>query len=87
MPRSLTTTKMSSRGQVVIPLSVRNKMGLEEGVEFVVVSEGDALMLKVISPPSVQEFKLLSRELQKQARDSGLGAREISKAIRKVRSR
>ncbi len=87
MPPSLATTKMSSRGQVVIPQSIRDKMGLEEGVEFVVVSEGDALMLKVITPPAAREFKALSEELQKQARASGLRPKDISNAIRRVRGR
>ncbi len=87
MPPSLATTRMSSRGQVVIPQSIRDKMGLEEGVEFVVVSEGDSLMLKVISLPSAREFKVLSEALQEQARASGLRPKDISKAIRRVRGR
>jgi hypothetical protein len=62
-------------------------MGLEEGAEFVVVSEGDALMLKVISPPSAREFQVLSEELRKQARASGLRPKDITKAVRRVRSR
>lgn len=87
MPQTLATTKMSSRGQVVIPQTIRDKMGLKEGVEFVVVSEGDALMFKVISRPSLEEFKSLQQELQKQAQEVGLKPKDVSKAIRKVRSR
>ena len=34
---TLATTKMSSRGQVVIPEAVRNEMGLKAGDEFVVL--------------------------------------------------
>jgi AbrB family looped-hinge helix DNA binding protein len=78
---------MSSRGQVVIPQTIRDKMGLKEGVEFVVVSEGDSLMLKIISPPSVGEFRLLQKELQKQGKDAGLKPKDIEKAIRSVRGR
>ena len=87
MPQTLATTKMSSRGQVVIPQTIRDKMGLKEGVEFVVVSEGDALMFKVISRPSLEEFKSLQQELQKQAQEAGLKPKDISQAIRKVRNR
>jgi AbrB family looped-hinge helix DNA binding protein len=34
------TTKLSSRGQVMIPEEIRNRLGLEPGVQFVVVGEG-----------------------------------------------
>ena len=42
------TTKMSSKGQVVIPEAIRNALGLEAGSEFVVVAEGDVVILKTI---------------------------------------
>jgi len=46
------TTKMSSKGQVVIPEEVRDALGLKAGSKFVVVGEGDVVILKVITPPS-----------------------------------
>ena len=33
------TTKMSSKGQVVIPEAIRKRLGLNPGVEFVVVAQ------------------------------------------------
>ncbi len=42
------TTKLSSKGQVVIPEEVRNDLGLNEGDQFVVIGQGDAVILKVI---------------------------------------
>jgi AbrB family looped-hinge helix DNA binding protein len=44
------TTKLSSKGQVVIPEEVRNDLGLNEGDPFVVMGQGDAVILKVITP-------------------------------------
>ena len=46
---TLATTKMSSRGQVVIPEAVRNEMGLKAGSQFVVTSRGDAVMLNYMA--------------------------------------
>ena len=46
------TTKLSSKGQVVIPEEARNDLGLNEGDQFVVIGQGDAVILKVITPPS-----------------------------------
>ena len=45
------TTKLSSRGQVVIPEEIRNRLGLEEGAQFVVVGEGDVVVLKALKAP------------------------------------
>ena len=43
------TTKLSSRGQVVIPEEIRNNLGLSEGDQFLVTSEGDTVILKTIT--------------------------------------
>ena len=52
----LETTKMSSKGQVVIPENVRSRLGLEPGEQFVVVGDNDVVILKRIAPPSMREF-------------------------------
>jgi AbrB family looped-hinge helix DNA binding protein len=44
---SVATTKLSSKGQVVIPEEVRNQLGLKTGDQFVVVGEGDAVVLLI----------------------------------------
>ena len=43
---NLATTKMSSKGQVVLPENIRKKMGLKPGTQFIVVIEKDDLHLK-----------------------------------------
>ncbi len=62
------TTRMSSKGQVVIPEEIRNRLGLRAGDRFVVVGNGDVVILKSISPPSLDEFGPLIGEAEKQAR-------------------
>ena len=42
--------KMDKRGQVLIPIDEREKLGLKLGVEFDVVSAGGVLVLKPILP-------------------------------------
>jgi AbrB family looped-hinge helix DNA binding protein len=41
------TTRLSSRGQVVIPKSVRDHLGLRDGDELVVEETADAIILRV----------------------------------------
>lgn len=83
----LATTRMSSKGQIVIPEEVRNRLGLEAGVEFVVVGEGDAVILKVISPPSKGEFKKLLARAKSQARKAGLKKKDLETAVRRARAK
>ena len=83
----LATTRMSSRGQVVIPEEIRKRLKLKAGSQFVVVGEKDTVILKAISPPSLEEFDELIMEARKQARKAGLKRSDIPAAIRKVRRR
>ncbi len=82
----LATTKMSSKGQVVIPEEIRNRLHLTAGSQFVVVAGKDAVILKTISPPSIEEFDELIREAREQARKVGLKKADIEAAITEVRS-
>jgi AbrB family looped-hinge helix DNA binding protein len=81
----LSTTKMSSKGQVVIPEDIRRRLGLKAGSQFVVVGEKDTVILKAISPPSFEEFDELIAKARKQAAKVGLKRSDITAAIAKVR--
>lgn len=81
------TTKMSSRGQVVIPEEIRERLGLKAGSQFVVVGDKDTVILKSISPPSMKEFDELIAEARKQARRVGLKRADINAAVAEIRRR
>jgi hypothetical protein len=50
--------------------------GLEPGVEFVVIGEGDAIVLKAIRPPSMREFDRVMARARQAARPSGETCRD-----------
>jgi len=81
----LEVTKLSSRGQMVIPQSLRSKMGLEEGQQFVVMGEGDTLIFKKMEMPSMKSIRKLLEVSQKHARQAGLTQKDVTIAIQKVR--
>lgn len=81
----LATTKMSSKGQVVIPEEIRKRLGLKAGSQFVVVGDKDVVILKAISPPSIEEFDKFIAEARRQAKQAGLKSIDITNAITKVR--
>lgn len=82
---NLSTTKMSSKGQVVIPEEIRKRLGLKVGVKFVVVGERDVVILKAINPPSMDEFDRLINQARQKAKKSKLKQSDILDAIKKAR--
>jgi AbrB family looped-hinge helix DNA binding protein len=81
----LATTKMSSKGQVVIPEDIRKQLRLKPGSRFVVVGDGDVVILKEITPPSMAEFDRLIAEARRRARQVGVTKSDIRRALLAVR--
>ena len=84
---NVATTKMSSKRQVVIPENIRKRLKLKAGAQFVVVGEKDVVILKSISPPSLDEFDDLIAEARKKGKQAGIKKSDISEAISKVRGK
>ena len=80
------TTRLSSKGQVVIPEEIRRRLGLKTSSQFVVVGNKDTIVLKAIAPPSMEEFERLLREARRQATIAVLKRSDITEAVRTVRA-
>ena len=85
--KNLGTTRMSSKGQVVIPENIRKRLKLTAGSRFVVVGKDDVIILKTIEPPSIQEFNGLIKEVRQKAKKVSLKRNDISEAISQARRR
>ncbi len=84
---SVSTTKMSSKGQVVIPENIRKNLSLKAGTQFIVVGDKDVVILKSITPPSIDEFDELIAKARQNGKKAGLKKTDITEAIKKVRSK
>lgn len=82
---NVSTTKMSSKGQVVIPENIRKNLNFKAGTQFVVVGDKDVVILKSITPPSIDEFDKLIAKVRKDGEKAGLKKTDIAEAIKKVR--
>jgi len=82
---NLATTKLSSKGQVVIPEIIRDQMGLHPGDQFLVVAEKGVMILKVIQKPDMSQYRDMITKTRKLARSSGLSAQDLSQAIKVAR--
>jgi AbrB family looped-hinge helix DNA binding protein len=83
---SLATTRLSSKGQVVIPEEIRERLGLKEGTQFVVVADRDFVILKTIAPPAMSECDELLRKARGGARKARMKPADVKRAVLKVRT-
>ncbi len=81
-------TKMSSRGQVVIPQDIREKEGITEGEKFLVVNMGGTILLKRvknINAKTADDFEQTFKSLWKTAKISGVTERDVESEIEDFR--
>lgn len=80
------TTTLSSRGQVVLPQQVRERLKLGEGDKFLVIAEGDTVLLKAIKPVSKDIFENMLTATRNAVKKAGLLPKDLETAITKVRN-
>ncbi len=81
------TTRMSSKGQVVIPEEIRNQLGLEPGTQFVVVGDRDVVILKALAAPAISDFEGLIGEARRQAKRAGMTRTDVRKAVKAIKGK
>ncbi len=80
-------TRISEKGQVVIPSSLRKDMGIKTSDKFLVFGEGTTIILKKIEKPAFEKsFAEIAKPLQKAAKQAGLTREDLKKSIRDVRN-
>ncbi|HSU93711.1 MAG TPA: AbrB/MazE/SpoVT family DNA-binding domain-containing protein [Gemmatimonadaceae bacterium] len=81
------TTTLSSKGQVVIPEEIRERLGLKAGAQFVVLGNKDVVIFKVLQPPAKRDFTALVQQARKAAKQSRVRRSDITKAVATARRR
>ena len=69
---SIDTTKLSAKGQIVIPVDVRNKLQLETGNKLFVMASEDAIILQKTNSLSDKDKITFSQKAKSIARKIGL---------------
>ena len=78
---------MSSRGQVVIPQNLREKLKIREGEKFIVIGEGNTIILKKLEMSSFDGFDKLLKKTREFAKNKGLKEKDIEEAINATRKK
>ena len=84
----IATTKMTSKGQVVIPEEIRDSLHLEPGAKFIVIAaaDSDSIVFKKINPPAMQDINKLLKASQKIAKEHRFTRQEIDDTVKEVRA-
>jgi len=78
------TTKVSSKGQVVIPLSVRKRAGIREGERLLAIALGDTIVLKKIVDRSFEEAV---KPIWTRIREMGLSEEDVDAIIEEAKAK
>ncbi len=82
----LEITSMSTKGQIVLPLRVRNDARLKSGAKFVVMTDGENILLKPIEEPKIDVFKNLLKRSKSLVKDAGIEQSDLKSIIKKARN-
>ena len=78
-------TAVSTKGQVVLPKTIRDMLALVPGTKLMVFSDGDNILMKPIKNPEIAEFSRLMDQAQKWAQSVDMKESDITEAIKAVR--
>ena len=69
---TLEITSVSSKGQVVIPGSVRASLGIKTGTKLAVITDGESVLMRPLETPKLSAFRRLIAESRAYAGRTGL---------------
>jgi len=78
-------TSLSSKGQIVIPNSIRLDLKVSTGAKFAVISDGNNILLQPINKPKASVFRNLIQKSRIFAKELGLKQVDVRKTIKRVR--
>ncbi len=80
-------TKISSKGQVVIPSEIRERMNLEEGNLLIISNSDDSICMKKIELPKIKSWKEVTKPFREAAKKSNFSNEDLKKLIEESRVR
>jgi antitoxin PrlF len=83
----LDVTSLSTRGQVVIPNDIREKIKLEPGTKMIIIQEGDNILLKPIKASKMSQFDKIIAIGDKARKELNLKESDVDQAIKNVRKK
>lgn len=76
---------VSSKGQISLPVSIRNRLSIDTGDKLIAYTSGDVIMLKTLKLPTAEEFEASLDEAQKWATSVGYEEGDVDNIIKSAR--
>jgi AbrB family looped-hinge helix DNA binding protein len=83
--KSFEITKLSSKGQIVIPGAIRQELNVHDGTQFIVFTDGENILMKPIQEPDTGEFGRLIAKSRAVVKKTGARKKDLNKIIKKIR--
>ena len=84
------TTRMSSKGQVVLPEALRQMYGWQSGTAFTILAYKGSIIMQPLKTPTEEEvaaeFEDAFEEARRLAQDAGMTPMDVTNAIADVRN-
>ena len=84
---NIEVTSVSSRGQVVIPQGLRDRMKIHTGEKFVVIGEDNIIVLKKLEMPTFNGVDKLLKKTRDFAKKKGIKESDVEEAIKQARKK
>lgn len=78
---------VSTKGQIALPIDIRNQLDISTGDKLVVFTSKDMIMLKVLRLPSAEEFKESMEKAEEWAKSVGYKEEDVNNIVKSVRNR
>lgn len=79
-------TKISSKGQIVIPRDIRERLNVKEGNLFVITDQNNSICLKKIEPPKIKTWNDATESFREAAKKSKFTENDLFRVISEVRA-
>ena len=79
-------TKLSSKGQIVIPRDIMERLSVKEGNLFVIADRDDSICLKKIEPLKMKTWNEATKPFREAARKSKFTKDDLDRIILEVRA-
>jgi AbrB family looped-hinge helix DNA binding protein len=78
--------KVSSKGQVVIPSSIRKEVGIETGDQLSIYTDGNTIFIKKIDKEEIlREFRELASYFRQEAKKKGYTPDDVMRWVEEMR--
>ncbi len=78
-------TKISTKGQIVIPQEIRKDLQIKSGTPFMVVVGKDTILLKRMELPRVKKWSEVTRPFRDAVKESKFTKKDLERLIKSVR--